>query len=83
MLIKYQQQNIQDTLSLTLWLRQLLKVHWVTLLKTNPSLLMENLQALQGLKQVIKVKTECLNEMISVKGKIEMLKTTFQMQDPS
>ena len=40
---------------------------------------MENLQALQGLKQVIKVKTECLNEMITVKGKIEMLKTTFQM----
>lgn len=43
---------------------------------------MENMQALQGLKQVIKVKTECLNEMISIKGKIEMLKTTFQMQDP-
>jgi len=77
MIIKYQQQNIESTVSLTMWLRQLLKVHWVTLLKTSPNLLMDNLQALQGLKQVIKVKTECLNEMISVKGKIEMLKTTF------
>jgi hypothetical protein len=83
MLIKYQQQNIEDTMSLTVWLRQLLRIHWVTLLKTSPGLLMENIQALQGLKQVIKMKTECLHDMISLKGKLEMLKTTFQMQDPS
>lgn len=83
MLVKYQEQNIEDTMSLTVWLRQLLRIHWVTLLKTSPALLMENIQALQGLKQVIKVKTECLHDMISLKGKLEMLKTTFQMQDPS
>lgn len=44
---------------------------------------MENMQALQGLKQVIIVKTSCLTDMISLKGKLEMLKTTYQMQDPS
>jgi hypothetical protein len=83
MLVKYQDQNIADNLSLTLWLKQLLKIHWVTLLKCNPSLLSQNLVALQGLKQVIKVKTDCLNELITVKGKLDMLKTTFQMQDPT
>lgn len=78
LLMRFQEQSQTDSASLTLWLRQLLATHWMTLLKANPSLLQENIQALQGLKQVIKVKTESLNDMISLKGKIDMLKVTFQ-----
>lgn len=54
----------------------------MTLLKSNPSLLQENISSLQGLKQVIKVKTESLHDMISLRGKIDMLKVTFQKNDP-
>ena len=68
---------------MTLWLKQLLKIHWITLLKCQPSLLAQNLKALSGLKQVITVKTQCLTELIQVKGKLEMLKATYSMQDPS
>lgn len=56
-LVKFQEQSSTDSSALTIWLKQLLRVHWVTLLKCNPSLLAQNLQALSGLKQVIKVKT--------------------------
>lgn len=80
LLQRFQEQS--DNASLTLWLRQLLTVHWMTLLKSNPSLLQENISSLQGLKQVIKVKTESLHEMISLRGKIDMLKVTFQKNDP-
>lgn len=35
-----------------------------------------------GIKQYIESKTKHLNEIVLVKGKLEMLKTTYTIQDP-
>ena len=35
-----------------------------------------------GIKQYIESKTKHLNDIILVKGKLEMLKTTYTIQDP-
>ena len=53
------------------------------MVKSQPSQLTQNMKSLSGLKEVIRAKTQCLSEMISIKGKLDMLKTTYAMQDPS
>lgn len=82
-LIKFQEQSGVESLCLTMWLKKLLKIHWMSLLKTSPSILSKNLQSLSGLKQVIKSKTDNLHELLVLKGKLDMMEVTFQMQDPS
>ena len=77
-LTKFQEQNAgSDISSLTLWLKQLLKTHWVTIVKCSPSNMAQNQKSLMGIKQYIESKTKHLNEIVLVKGKLEMLKTTY------
>lgn len=75
---KYQQQNPTEIISLTLWLKQLLKLHWGTLLQSKDA---TSFESLLSLKHFIEAKTKHLNSILSVKGKLEMLKNCYTMQD--
>ena len=72
-LVKYQVQKAEETIALTLWLKQLLKLHWTTLL-TKKSQDTSSAESLVALKHFIEAKTKHLNDIILVKGKLEMLK---------
>jgi hypothetical protein len=71
--VKYQVQKAEETIALTLWLKQLLKLHWTTLL-TKKSQDTSSAESLVALKHFIEAKTKHLNDIILVKGKLEMLK---------
>jgi hypothetical protein len=73
-LLKYQLQKPSETMALTLWLKQLLKLHWATLIQRSDSASFESLLAL---KHFIDSKTKHLNEILVVKGKLEMLKNCY------
>ncbi len=60
----------------------MLKIHWVSLIKTHKSVLTENMQSLAGLKQMIKQKSANLSDMLQLQGKLDMLKTTYSLDDP-
>jgi hypothetical protein len=74
-LVKYQQQ--EDIFAITAWLKQLMKIHWSTIVKS------DQVKSLMGISQFIDAKTKNMNELMLVKGKLEMLKNTYQVQDPS
>ena len=66
--------------SLTLWLKQLLKSHYSTILQEKSQ---NSLQTLNQLKFFIGQKTQNLKDLILVKGKLEMLKNLKNIQNTS
>jgi hypothetical protein len=79
-LLKYQLQKPSEIVALTIWLKQLLKLHWATLLQKSDS---GSFESLLSLKHFIEAKTKHINEILIVKGKLEMLKNCYQVQDAS
>jgi len=73
-------QKSEDIVSLTLWLKQLLKLHWGTLLQKSDN---TSFESLLSLKHFIEAKSKHLNDILVVKGKLEMLKNCYQVQDAS
>ena len=73
-------QKSEDIVSLTLWLKQLLKLHWGTLLQKSDQ---TSFESLLSLKHFIEAKSKHLSEILVVKGKLEMLKNCYQVQDAS
>ena len=67
--------------SVTLWLKLLLSIHWQTIITHMDS--NETSASLQSLKQFINQKTKHLNDVLVVSGKLEMLKQCTVQSSPT
>jgi hypothetical protein len=72
----YQSKNLQ---TLSLWLKSVLKIHWHWLVGESGEVMGD----LVSLKKLIEEKQKNLGQILQVKGKLEMVKNTFQMQELS
>lgn len=55
-------------------------MHWATLLQKSDN---SSFESMLALKHFIEAKTKHINELMIVKGKLEMLKNCYQVQDAS
>ena len=67
--------------SVTLWLKMLLSIHWQAIITHMDS--NETSASLQSLKQFINQKTKHLNDVLVVSGKLEMLKQCTVQSSPT
>ena len=77
-LTKFQQEkSVSDQLAVLLWLKTLLRLHWVLVVQTASA---QDLAALSQIQTFIQRKTATMDKMLLLKGKLEMAKRTTQLQ---
>mmetsp|Transcript_952 Transcript_952/g.1685 ORF Transcript_952/g.1685 Transcript_952/m.1685 type:complete len:531 (+) Transcript_952:472-2064(+) len=74
---------ISVQLSSSLWLKYLLKYNWHRMIGSGSASDLGILSDLVSLKNFIEEKNRNLQQLLLVKGKLEMLKNTYQVQDVS
>ncbi len=75
--IKFQAQDLNKQEGILLWLRNLISIHWVTIIKRADK---EDLVSLGQIQSFIQMKTKTLDKVLLLKGKIEMLQKTMQLR---
>ena len=75
--IKFQAQDLNKQEGILLWLRTLISIHWVTIIKRADK---EDLVSLGQIQSFIQKKTKTLDKVLLLKGKIEMLQKTMQLR---
>jgi len=68
--IKFQAYDLNKQEGILLWLRTLISVHWVTIIKGADK---DDLASLGQIQSFIQKKTKTLDKVLMLKGKIEML----------
>ncbi len=69
-MIKFQSQDLGKQQGVLLWLKTLISIHWVTIIKRADK---EDLQSLGQIQSFIQKKTKALDRVLLLKGKLEML----------
>ncbi len=70
------QQEAAKQTSILLWLRTLISVHWLTIIKKADK---EDLLSLGQIQSSIQKKTKTLDRVLLLKGKLDMLQKTFEL----
>ena len=74
-IIKFQSQDLGKQQGVLLWLKTLLSLHWVTIVKRADK---EDLQSLGQIQSFIQKKTKSLDKVLLLKGKLDMLSKTIE-----
>jgi hypothetical protein len=69
-------QDMQKQSGILVWLKNLIAIHWVTIIKRAEK---EDLISLGQVQAFIQKKTQNLDRVLQVKGKIEMLQRTIEL----
>lgn len=72
-IVKFQLEG-QDHFAIILWLKSLIKIHWISIMKKADQ---EDLGSLGQIQAYIQNKTKQMNQLMMLKGKLELLNTTL------
>jgi len=75
--IKFQAQDLGKQQGVLLWLKTLISLHWVTIIKRADK---DDLASLGQIQSFIQKKTKTLDRVLLLKGKIEMLQKTMELR---
>ena len=76
-IIKFQSQELSKQQGILLWLKSLISLHWVTIIKKADK---DDLQSLGQIQSFIQKKTKSLDKVLLLKGKLEMLQKTMELK---
>jgi hypothetical protein len=68
--IKFQAQDLTKQQGILVWLKNLISLHWVTIIKRADS---DDLASLGQIQSFIQKKTKSLDRVLLLKGKLDML----------
>ena len=75
--IRFQSQDNNKQAGILLWLKSLISLHWLTIIKKADK---EDLAQLGQIQSFIQKKTKTLDKVLLLKGKIEMLQKTMELK---
>ena len=75
--IKFQSQDVAKQSGVLLWLKSLISLHWLTIIKRADR---EDLVQLGQIQSFIQKKTKTLDKVLVLKGKLEMLQKTMELK---